>query len=113
MILSNVEMQRAMDEGRLVIDPRPLPLRPTEGQKCPYDTHTVNLRLGQEISIPETGPFSFDLLQGGSLSTFLSRNSERMVIPRGGLPLERLQFVLGMTVEYLSLPVDHPVNRQT
>jgi hypothetical protein len=45
MILSNIEMQKAMQEGRLVIDPQPTPLFPTEGQKCPYDTHSVNLRL--------------------------------------------------------------------
>src|SRR3954453_8916221 len=110
MILSNLEMQEAMASGRLVVDPQPMPLRPTEGQKCPYDTHSVNLRLGQEISIPEPGPFSFDLAQGGNLSTFLSRNSEKFVTPKGGLPLERFQFVLGMTLEYIAFPVDHPVN---
>ena len=28
MILSNVEIQRAIDVGRLVLDPEPLPRRP-------------------------------------------------------------------------------------
>jgi dCTP deaminase len=113
MILSNIEMQRAMEQGRLTIDPQPLPLRPVDGQKCPYDTHTVNLRLGAELSVPLSGPFSFDLMQGGNLSTFLSRNSDKITIPAGGYPLERLHFVLGLTLEYLALPIDHPVNRDT
>lgn len=113
MILSNVELQKAMEEGRLVIDPRPEPLRPAEGQKCPYDTHAVDLRLGLELSVPVEGPYSFDLVQRGSLSEFLSRNSEKRVIPATGIPLERNRFVLGITLEYLDLPVDHPVNKQT
>jgi dCTP deaminase len=113
MILSNLELQKAMAEGRLVIDPTPQPLRPTEGQNCPYDTHSVNLRLGHELSIPLSGPYSFDLMQGGSLSEFLSRNSEKQTIPPDGYPLKRLQFVLGITLESIRLPVDHPVNHTT
>lgn len=113
MILSNVAMQEAMDDGRLVIDPRPLPLRPAEGQACPYDTHTVNLRLGNEISIPQGGPFNFDLMQGGSLSSFLSKNAEKVVIPAGGYALERFEFVLGLTLEYIALPIEHDLNRST
>ncbi len=112
MILSNLEMQKAMDEGRLVIDPRPQPLRPTEGQKCPYDTHSVDLRLGQELSVPLSGPYSFDLMQGGSLSEFLSRNSEKKTIPADGHSLGRLQFVLGLTQEYINLPVDLEANKK-
>jgi hypothetical protein len=50
-------MQEAMESGRLIIRPKPLPLRPIPGQKCPYDTHTVNLTLGGEISVPLSGPF--------------------------------------------------------
>jgi len=106
-------MQLAMEQGRLVVVPKPTPLRPAHGQTCPYDTHSVNLRLGQEISIPEPGPYSFDLTLGGNLSTFLSRNSEKIVIPKGGYPLERSQFVLGITLEYLSLPIEHEINNDT
>ena len=113
MILSNVEMQKAMEEGRLVIDPQPQPLRPVEGRECPYDTHSVNLRLGQELAIPVSGPYSFDLMLGGSFSEFLSRNSEKRTIPATGFALERFQFVLGMTLEYSSLPVEHPRNQET
>lgn len=113
MILSNIGLQQAMEDGRLVVHPKPEPLRPTEGQKCPYDTHSVNLKLGYEISFPESGPYIFDLLEGGSLSTFLSRNSRKISIPSEGFALKPKEFVLGMTVEAISLPVNHPRNLET
>jgi dCTP deaminase len=113
MILSNTEMQRAMAEGRLVIEPQPVPLLPTEGQRCPYDTHAVNLRLSEELSVPMSGPFSFDLMGGGDFSEFLSRNAEKTTIPSTGYALDKGKFVLGKTMEYINLPVDHPINRKT
>jgi hypothetical protein len=100
MILCNINMQKAMEDGRLVIDPKPLPLRPTGGLKCPYDTHSVNLRLGSELSIPLAGPFSFDLMQGGNLSTFLSRNSDKITIPPSGLVVEH-SLSIGRKKDYL------------
>lgn len=112
MILSNIKMQEAMALGRLVIDPTPLPLRPTGGLNCPYDTHAVNLRLGPELSIPQGGPYTFDLAMGGNLSPFLTKNSEHRTMTESGFQLERFQFVLGMTAEYIALPVDHPSNRE-
>jgi dCTP deaminase len=113
MILSNVRAQLAMEQGRVVITPRPLPLRPTPGEECPYDTHSVNLRLGQELSIPLPGTYSFDLARGGQLSAFLSRNSEKISIPEAGHALDPRELVLGITLESVSLPVEHEINRQT
>ena len=113
MILSNVEIQRAMEQGRLNIQPRPEPLRPAEGVKCPYNTHAVDLRLGKELSVPVSLPYSFDLMQPGSLSEFLSRNSDRRDIPPTGIPLEKNHFVLGLTLEVVSLPIEHPENLKT
>ena len=55
MILSNVEIHKALDERRLVIDPEPSPRLPSIGQNCPYDTHSVDLTLGSEIVIPLPG----------------------------------------------------------
>ena len=86
MILSNIEMQKAMADGRLVIDPKPLPLRPNEDQTCPYDTHTVNLRLGSEMVVPLAGPFSFDLMAGGSLSDVPARGWKRSRFPPAATP---------------------------
>lgn len=50
MILSNVDIQKALEDGRLVIDPPPLPLRPTPDEpECPYQTTAVDLRLSPEV----------------------------------------------------------------
>lgn len=113
MILSNIKMQEAIKSGRLVIDPTPLPLRPAVGQKCPYDTHTVNLTLGAELSLPQGGPYTFDLASGANLSSFLSKNSEKITIPIAGFALERSQFILGLTREIVSLPIDHTDNHES
>ena len=44
MILSNVEIHKALDEGRLIIKPEPSPRSPAEGKNCPYATTAVDLR---------------------------------------------------------------------
>jgi len=63
MILSNVELHKALDEKRLIIEPEPVPRFPAVGVHCPYDTHTVDLRLGNEIAIPNAGVFVYDHTQ--------------------------------------------------
>ncbi len=75
MILSNLEIQRALDEGRLVINPQPSPRKAEHGKYCPYDTTAVDLKLHNEISIPKGGTFAYDLTKPGSVSDFLARNS--------------------------------------
>ncbi len=93
MILCNTEIQRAIDEGRLAIRPEPLPRRPTEGQKCPCDTHSVALTLAGEISIPRPGTYVIDLTRKGSLADFLVPTSARVQIDPGqGFTLEPNRF---------------------
>jgi dCTP deaminase len=119
MILSNVELQRALDSGRLVIRPEPEPEPrypdPTDPrQYCPYDTHSVDLSLGDEIVIPEPGTYTFDLEQPEPLSPFLTRNSRRVPIhPETAFPLKPHQFILGRTLEFVSLPIGHHENVET
>lgn len=112
MILSNLEIQTALDAGRLVIRPEPQPRLPMGRQYCPYDTHSVDLSLGPDISIPQTGPYSFDLMQmGPGLAEFLHRNSKHYHIdPQAGFPLPQNQFILARTREWIGLPIDHPFN---
>lgn len=78
MILSNVEIHRALDEGRLIIDPEPIPRLPSiDSPDCPYDTHTVDLRLADEISVPhKDSTFCYELTKAGSLAKTIQRNSE-------------------------------------
>jgi dCTP deaminase len=106
MILCNVEIQAALDSGRLVIRPEPQPRRPREGMECPYATHSVDLTLGSELSIPEPGPYSYDLMQPGKLADFIARNSKKRTInEQDGFPLQRNQFILGQTREFVALPI--------
>jgi dCTP deaminase len=106
MILCNTEIQRAIDEGRLIIRPEPLPRRQTEGQRCPYDTHSVDLTLAGEISIPRPGTYVIDLTRKGSLADFLVQTSARVQIDPGqGFTLEPNQFILARTREYVELPI--------
>ena len=72
MILSNVEIQRAIDMGQLVLDPEPLPRRPgSDGANCPYQTSAVDLQLGDEISYLRDGlPLDINLGRGGFANLF-------------------------------------------
>jgi dCTP deaminase len=114
MSLSNVEIQIALDAGRLVITPEPLPRRPAAGRVCPYNTHSVDLTLGPEITVPRCGPFSYDLALPGNLASFLTANSDHYT-PQASVPfpLDPGRFILAMTGESIRLPIEHPVNRQT
>jgi dCTP deaminase len=108
MILSNIEIQNAIDQGLLVIKPDPQPRSPSAAnpRACPYDTTSVDLQLGDTISIPRSGPYSFDLRQSG-LASFLSQNCDHVKLnPTGGYALQSNQFVLGSTLEAITLPIN-------
>jgi dCTP deaminase len=115
VILSNVAIYEAIDNGRIVLTPEPVPRYLESGQDSPYDTHSVDVRLGKYLSVPRPGPYTFDLHRPGEpkgdFAKFLANNSDRVEIPVGGHPLEPYKFILGQTVEHLSLPIDTPANR--
>jgi len=108
MILSNVELHRALDDGRLVIDPEPGPRFPTiDEPDCPYDTHSVDLRLAPEISVPGPGQFAYDLTQPGRIADTIARNSDTYTLSEAQpYVLEPGRFVLGRTLERISLPIN-------
>ena len=114
MILSNIAIQAAIDAGDIVIDPEPLPrLSSLQGGKSPYDTTAVNLRLSPSLSVcRKSMPMTFDLRTSG-LPDFLKDHVYEPVTmdQDGGYCLPENQFVLGNTVEILTLPVrpGHPV----
>jgi dCTP deaminase len=103
MILSNIEIQKAIDEHRLTITPDPQPRSP-EYPDCAYDTTAVNLRLARTLAIPQPGPYTFDLRRGG-IAGFLARNSKQVTIGEEGYALRPGQFTLGNTVERITLPL--------
>lgn len=107
MILSNREIQKALDEGRLVINPTPLPLEPIMGgPECPYGTHSVDLKLGAEIVIPDPGTYVLDVTRpGSSLAATISKNSTKEIITEDRpYILPHTKFILGTTLEKIELP---------
>lgn len=107
MILSNAEIQRAIDSGDLIIQPEPLPRTPSlTDPACPYDTTAVNLRLGDSLAVPITGrPLAFDL-RGGGVAALLSQIYRNQTIdPAGGYALQPGSFVLGGTLERVAFPI--------
>lgn len=107
MILSNVELHAALDSKRLIIDPEPQPRAPGVGvEHCPYDTHSVDLRLSDEIVIPTTGKFSYDLSGQGNLAQLIKAHSQTLKLTNDQpFVLEPQRFVLGKTVEWIGLPI--------
>jgi dCTP deaminase len=106
MILSNVEIHRALDEGRLVLDPEPTPRVPGLGVDCPYQASAVDLSLGDEVSWLKPGlPLNIDL-RGGGFAKLFGPNSERRTI-KDDQPymLGPGKLVLGRTHERVALPI--------
>lgn len=108
MILSNDEIHKALDSGRLIIEPQPTPRKKTVGVKyCPYDAHTVDLRLSSEITIPGSGTFSYDFTNTGDIAAHIGRNCEkRKLTADTPFHLEKGRFVLSTTLERVAFPID-------
>jgi len=107
MILSNLEIQKALDDRRLIIQPEPSPRRLEPGEKyCPYNTHSVDLRLGHKIAIPKEGAFAYDFKDTASVSHTISNNynTQELTYDRP-YRLEPGKFVLGWTYEKITLPI--------
>ncbi|MDH4238205.1 MAG: dCTP deaminase [Phycisphaerae bacterium] len=108
MLLSNLEIHKALDTGRLVIDPEPQPRTKEIGVKyCPYDTHTVDLRLGNELTIPKPGAYAYDFLAQGNIAELIAQGSEKHTLTKDRpFRLEPNIFVLAQTLETIELPID-------
>jgi dCTP deaminase len=108
MILSNVEIFRALDEKRLIIRPEPIPREPSVGQAhSPYDTHSVDLSLGDEITIPKAGQFTYDLTEPGRIADTIRQHSDTLKISDlQPFALKPHCFILGKTREWVELPID-------
>jgi dCTP deaminase len=107
MILSNLEIQRAIDEGALSIDPEPLP---RSGEGTPYDSCAVDLHLDSHLAVPKPGlSFVFDLKAQKPIAPSLAAAYEEQPIhPEHGFRLDPNKFVLGTTIEVVSLPFQEP-----
>lgn len=108
MLLSNLEIHKALDEGRLVIDPEPQPRFREIGVKyCPYDSHTVDLKLGNEIKIPELESATIDFTAPGKIANLIARNSKQHILEEDRpYTLGPGKFLLAQTLEAVTLPID-------
>jgi dCTP deaminase len=113
MILSDREIQAALRRGAIRITPQPPDLwsQPEAGQKSPWSSTTLDLRLDAELTVwkkqaaesdvlfepPDDPQFDFDRL--------VAEYAERHVIPGDGYyAMRRGDFVLGWTLERIQLP---------
>jgi len=107
MILSNVEIQRALDAGTLVLTPEPMPRFPgTTGVDCPYQTSSVDLRLGDEIAYLKDGlPLDINLGRGGFAALFGPNSIRQKLTNEQPFVLRPGRLVLGRTYERVELPI--------
>ncbi|HEY4232992.1 MAG TPA: dCTP deaminase [Lacipirellulaceae bacterium] len=109
MILCNRELHTALDARRIIITPEPQPRQPlVAGGHCPFDTHSVDLRLSDEISVPKAGGLTtIDLTRPGNVAQHLQNNSESLRLSDAQpYLLQANQFILGKTLERVELPWD-------
>ena len=107
MILSNVEIQRALDEGRLVLDPEPLPRNSGPGgANCPYQTSAVDLQLGDEISyLKHHLPLDINLDRGAFTDLFGPNSIRQRLTMEQPFVLRPGRLVLGKTLQRVELPL--------
>lgn len=100
MILSNRRIHEALDRGWIAIDPQSSPRFVAEGQACPYQTSSVDLRLGTEIAWLRDGlPISVDLGRGGFADLFEPNSESTTLTADQPYVLKHGKFVLGKTLE--------------
>lgn len=101
MILSNVEIVHALTSGILRIED----VAGKDPTRPPFNTTSIDLRLGPNISVPKKQPVTLDL-RSGSIASFLSSNSDRIVATESQpYVLSPQQFILAQTIEKVDLPI--------
>ena len=104
-ILSNVAIIEALNDGRVDIKPRPA-IEPGQAD-TPYNTVSVDLQLSSCIYTPKESAKSltFRLSQDINVTSTLDLVYDECTIPGTGFNLEPNKFILGSTVEHVSLPL--------
>jgi dCTP deaminase len=107
VILSNVSIHEALDKKWLVIDPEPQPRHKTcDTPQCPYQTSSVDLRLGDEIAYFKEGlAFNIDLRRGGFADLFGPNSENRSISEEQPYSLGPNKMVLARTLERIELPI--------
>ena len=106
MLLSNTAIFNALDDGRLVILPEPIPrYRHMDGFKSPYDSTAVNLSLGNILRIPKNEmSIVFDVPSGKISDTLQVVYEEKKLANDEYYNLQPGSFILSNTLESIKLP---------
>jgi len=107
VVLSNVEVQKALDKKRLLITPAPMPRKPSLSQKCPFATTAVDLRLGSEIvELVPSDPHKSIYLGDGGFPNIAKMQSRNVTISNEQpYHLHPGKFILAKTFETVELPL--------
>jgi dCTP deaminase len=103
MILSNIEIIRAIESGAIALDQLPYPYNPANS---PFNTTSLDLRLGSEIVIPQQGPVTLNPSRGG-IAQYLANNSRALTLTKDQpYVLKPNTFILGRTKEKVGFPIN-------
>lgn len=108
MILSNVEIHKALDQAWVKIEPEPSPRELQQGQECPYQTSAVDLTLGEEISFfekPQSIPVTVDLRKGKFADLFVPHSRSVTITEDQPYILQPDRLVLAKTREKVTFPL--------
>ena len=103
----NLVIHKALDEKRLVIDPEPMPrVKGLRDEYCPYDSHAVDLKLGNEIKIPDLEAATIDFTAPGKIANLIAKNSKQHILEQDRpYTLHPGKFILAQTSETIGLPI--------
>lgn len=102
MILSNVEIVKALGEKQFEIDK----LAGSDPSKPPFNTSAVDLRLGDEILVPEANaPVQLDLRKPGIAPFWAKHSTTHKITSDRPYTLKPNQLVLGKTLEKVNFPL--------
>ncbi len=104
LILSNTKILECIKQGLFSIDP----LENFDPANDPFNTSAIDLRLGNEVLIPnDSSPIQLDLRKSG-IARFLYQNSDRHTITENTpYSLKKGQFILISTFEKVKFPLNN------
>lgn len=105
MILSNTEIYRALDDGRIVLKPEPAPRTSTGVSNSPFNSSSVDLTLEAVVSLPRDGLSIMLDPAVGNMRDTIGMLYDHQQIPPSGFRLSKGQLALGQTRERVELPL--------
>jgi dCTP deaminase len=103
MILSNVEILRAVRDGRLEIGDLTGQEDPS---KPPFNTTSIDLHMGTTVAVPRPAPAAFDLRKTGLIKQFMDANSDKHTLTeQQPYCLGVSQLILANTRERVAFPI--------